>query len=78
MMLYDPQKPTRMFSGPRVILYGLILVLALSSMYMSGKQRPAWENCKESLVQQFFSDTCTPRNGFGNEIVIPASPGQNT
>lgn len=72
------QKPPLNLGGTRIILYVLIAILAISSLYMSGKERPAWENCKESLVQQFFSDTCTPRSGFGNEIVIPASPGLNT
>lgn len=67
------------FGGLRLILYGLLVVLALASIYVSrNKPPPEWTQCKESLIEQFFSDQCTPTTGFGQEIIIPPSPGQNT
>ena len=47
------------------ILAALIAVMAIAMMYQDwtgGLQRP-WMECKESLVQQMFSDQCTPRAG---------------
>jgi len=61
------------------VLYGLLAVLLIAGIMVSRDQdSPAWAQCKESLFQQMFSDTCTPREGIGIPIEIPASPGQNT
>jgi len=61
------------------VLYGLLAVLLIAGIMVSRDQdAPAWAQCKESLFQQMFSDTCTPREGIGIPIEIPASPGQNT
>lgn len=58
------------------VLYALLAVLMISSFSQTEK-RP-WEECKESLIQQMFSDSCTPINGTGVIIELPASAGQNT
>jgi hypothetical protein len=61
------------------VLYGLLAVLLIAGIMVSRDQdAPAWAQCKESLFQQMFSDTCTQREGIGIPIEIPASPGQNT
>ena len=77
-MADDQKKSSSHFSGTRLLIYGLVTVLAILSLSMRGDGPREWEKCKESLVQQFFSDTCTPRSGFGPEIIIPPSQGQNT
>ncbi len=65
--------------GMQIIIYALITILAISALYMRGGDLPQWEKCKESLVQQLFSNQCTPRSGLGNEIVIPSNgQGLNT
>ena len=73
----EKNNPLGGFGGTRIIIYVLVAVLAISALFMRNDP-PEWEKCKESLIQQFFSDQCTPRSGFGQEIVIPQSLGQNT
>lgn len=48
------------------ILAALIAVLVIAMMWQesSGGIKRPWAECKESLVQQMFSDQCTPRSGF--------------
>lgn len=66
-------------SGMSWILYTLLAVLLIVGMiYSRGQDSPAHMQCKESLFQQMFSDTCTPRRGVAVPVEIPASPGQNT
>jgi len=61
------------------VLYGLLAVLLIAGIMVSRDQdAPSWAQCKESLFQQMFSDSCTPREGIGIPIETPASPGQNT
>lgn len=73
----EQNNPSGKFGGTRLIIYALVAILAISAIFMRGEP-PEWEKCKESLIQQFFSNQCTPRTGFGKDIVIPNSPGQNT
>lgn len=71
------------FGGLRWVLYALIAALAVGSLVMAQSGRvPDWEKCRESLVQQMFSDQCTPRRGFapdsGGDGGDPApGPGRN-
>lgn len=48
------------------ILAAVFAVMAIALIYQSefggGIDRP-WMNCKENMVQQMFSDACTPRTG---------------
>jgi hypothetical protein len=45
----------------QLVLYALLAVLMIASIYMAGKGNvPDWSKCKESLFTQMFSDTCTP------------------
>ena len=46
-------------------LYALVAALIIASI-MRGQSGdvPAWQQCKESLFNQMFSDQCTPRRGF--------------
>ena len=48
------------------ILAALISVLVIASIYreQSGLDIPDHLNCKESMLQQMFSDQCTPRSGL--------------
>ena len=48
------------------ILAALISVLVIASIYreQSGMKMPDHLNCKESMLQQMFSDKCTPRSGL--------------
>jgi uncharacterized membrane protein YccC len=48
------------------ILAALISVLVIASIYreQSGIKMPDHLNCKESMLQQMFSDKCTPRDGI--------------
>ena len=48
------------------ILAALISVLVIASIYreQSGMEMPDHLNCKESMLQQMFSDQCTPRSGI--------------
>ena len=48
------------------ILAVLISVLVIASIYreQSGMEIPDHLNCKESMLQQIFSDKCTPRSGI--------------
>ena len=55
------------------IIVAIIAVMAIAMIYQSevggGVERP-WAQCKESLVQQVFSNTCTPRGGSGDELSL--------
>ena len=48
------------------ILAALISVLVIASIYreQSGMEMPDHLNCKESMLQQMFSDQCTTRSGI--------------
>ena len=48
------------------ILAALISVLVIASIYreQSDMEMPDHLNCKESMLQQMFSDRCTPRSGI--------------
>ena len=48
------------------ILAALISVLVIASIYreQSDMKMPDHLNCKESMLQQMFSDQCTPRSGL--------------
>ena len=48
------------------ILAALISVLVIASIYreQSGMKMLDHLNCKESMLQQMFSDQCTPRSGL--------------
>lgn len=49
----------------QVVLYALITVLIIASLYVGRTgETPQWQQCKESLFTQMFSDTCTPRRGM--------------
>lgn len=49
------------------ILAALFAAIALAAIWKEefggGIQQP-WAECKESLVEQLFSNTCTPRAGL--------------
>ena len=48
------------------ILLTLLVILALSSMYKEYLNLPIPDHlkCKESMLQQMFSDKCTPRDSI--------------
>ena len=48
------------------ILLTLLVILVLSSMYREFANLPTPDHlkCKESMLQQMFSDKCTPRNSI--------------
>ena len=48
------------------ILLTLISILMIASIYRSYNNMPLPEHlkCKESMLQQMFSDKCTPRKSF--------------
>ena len=48
------------------ILLTLLVILALSSMYQEYLNLPIPDHlkCKESMLQQMFSDKCTPRDSI--------------
>jgi len=48
------------------ILLTLLVILVLSSMYgeYSNLPTPNHLKCKESMIQQMFSDKCTPRDSI--------------
>ena len=48
------------------ILLTLLVILVLSSMYREYSNLPIPDHlkCKESMLEQMFSDKCTPRDGF--------------
>ena len=48
------------------ILLTLLVILVLSSMYREYSNLPTPDHlkCKESMLQQMFSDECTPRNSI--------------
>lgn len=59
------------------MMAALIAVLVIAMIWQEssgGIQRP-WAECKESLVQQMLSDTCTPRSGFAGPGRAPAAGG---
>lgn len=60
------------------IMAALIAVLVIAMIWQEssgGIQRP-WAECKESLVQQMFSSTCTPRSGLAGPGRVPAGGGE--
>jgi hypothetical protein len=48
------------------ILLTLLVILVLSAMYREYSNLPTLDHlkCKESMLQQMFSDKCTPRDGI--------------
>ncbi|MDA1310670.1 MAG: hypothetical protein O2985_13835 [Proteobacteria bacterium] len=56
------------------ILAALIAIIFGTHFYMEefggGVERP-WMQCKESLVQQMFSSTCTPSDRGGGALERP-------
>ena len=48
------------------ILFTLLSILVIAAMYReySNLPLPKHLNCKESMLEQMFSDKCTPRNGL--------------
>ena len=48
------------------ILLTLFVILVLSSIYREYSNLPTPDHlkCKESMLQQMFSDKCTPRDGI--------------
>ena len=48
------------------ILLALLSVLIISSIYREYADLPTPDHlkCKESMIQQFLSDKCTPREGL--------------
>ena len=48
------------------ILFTLLSILVIAAMYreFSNLPLPQHLNCKESMLEQMFSDKCTPRNGL--------------
>ena len=64
-------------SSFRLVFYALLAALAVGSLMMARSGNiPDWEQCRESLVQQMFSDQCTPRRGIdpGDGGGTPARP----
>lgn len=59
------------------ILAALIAAFTIALIYQqsSGNLRRPWAECKESLVQQMFSNTCTPVRG-GTTVREPAASGE--
>ena len=65
-------------STSRIIFYGLVAALIITSLYMARSGRvPDWEKCKESLVQQVITGDCTFREGYEPQPIAPSSSGQN-
>ncbi len=61
------QKDKKFYLSPFAwILYGLLAVLAISSLYFQ-KEQP-WAQCRESLLEQVFSEECTPRANTGESV----------
>ncbi len=61
------QKDKKFYLSPFAwILYGLLAVLIILSLYFQ-KEQP-WAQCRESLLEQVFSEECTPRTGIGKEV----------
>ncbi|HCY47203.1 MAG TPA: hypothetical protein DHV03_00845 [Alphaproteobacteria bacterium] len=66
--------------GRGMIILGVVLLALIGALIYAeseGLEQPAHMNCKESMVEQFFSDKCTPRRGIlpydgGGQ---PAPPG---
>ena len=48
------------------ILLTLLVILVLSAIYREYSNLPTLDHlkCKESMLQQMFSDKCTPRDGI--------------
>lgn len=60
------------------VLYALVAVLIIASMIQSQYGTiPEWEKCRESLIEQMFSDQCTPRRGFESLPTPGSGTGQN-
>ncbi|MGC6484372.1 MAG: hypothetical protein ACON4P_01770 [Candidatus Puniceispirillales bacterium] len=52
-------------SGWQIVIYALLTVLIIAGIYVGRTgETPQWQQCKESLFTQMFSDTCTPRRGM--------------
>ena len=51
------------------ILLTLLVILVISSMYRqsSNLPLPSHLNCKESMIEQMFSNKCTPRKLMKNK-----------
>ncbi|MCG8623066.1 MAG: hypothetical protein MJE68_13855 [Proteobacteria bacterium] len=47
-----------------ILIYALVAVLIVLSLGRWGTADRPWHNCQESLIQQMFSDECTPRRGI--------------
>ena len=63
-----------------IVIYALIALLAVLSLGQWGTADRPWQDCRESLIEQFFSDTCTPRRGgirLPPPSEVPALPPQN-
>ena len=51
-----------MFQNRRTILYILLAILGIAIIWrdsFSGKGRPEWHHCKESLFEQVVFNNCT-------------------
>lgn len=73
----DQNKPFFQLGGRGWVLYALVALLIIGSIVAGGRERPAWENCKESLIVNYLTGNCTPLEGLGRTITItiPTSPG---
>ena len=64
----------------QIIIFALLAILIVASIWF-GETSP-WAQCKESLLQQLFSDQCTPVSGIAGpeseKTIIPESDGFNT
>ena len=75
----EKKAPFFRLSGMTWILYTLLAITAVVGIYYYGEnEAPAYLQCKESLFQQMFDDTCTPRDGTVIIKEIPASRGFDT
>ncbi len=61
------QKDKKFYLSPFAwILYGLLATLIIFSLYFE-KEQP-WAKCRESLLEQVFSEKCTPRAGIQKDV----------
>lgn len=66
--------------GRGMIILGVVLLALIGALIYAeseGLEQPSHMNCKESMVEQLFSDTCTPRRGIlpHNGGDQPSAPG---
>ena len=61
-----------------LLVYALIVLLVVLSLGQWGTADRPWHNCQESLLQQFFSDECTPRRGLGTTPIADASTTEDS